>query len=398
MVDAVYYDKVGKKTRTRARWKETEEYKLALRLREAGLRGSRSWLMHLARERLDPPWSKAMQDQNGKVNGNERLKASSVVEYLQERGEYNRMVAATAKVTGDHPVRKAAFEKAWGQPLLELEEEWRAWLLPDGRGILQGLGEAAEPAGPATLLKLLDGIRKSALYQGSDYLALGFDRDLSDGARLHAEYLHKNPAQKTKWPDAHEEWPDRAGFTPQGSWAGLHSVISFGVKQPQDAVESWMGTFYHRLPLLDAGLVHIGWGFYKGIAVLDAASLRGPWKFQSYSMWPPPGAKDIPLRFVPELPNPVPGERQELWGYPITVQLFQIHPVRDIKLQLYLNKERVDCHSSTPFAPTNPKLPTPFAFCLIPKRTLEPNATYEVRCLDPLSKKPKTWRFRTRGR
>src|SRR6185295_11631593 len=103
-------------------------------------------------------------------------------------------------------------------------------------------------------------------------------------------YLDKHPAQKAAWPDAHEEYADQEGFSPEGSRAGLASVIAPGVNGPEQAIDGWMATFYHRLPLLAPGLVRIGWGLEKGTAVLDSGDLVAPSETSAWAAWPPAGA------------------------------------------------------------------------------------------------------------
>ncbi len=38
--------------------------------------------------------------------------------------------------------------------------------------------------------------------------------------------LNLHPEQLAMWPEAHEEFPDKEGFTTEGAWAGGNSVIS----------------------------------------------------------------------------------------------------------------------------------------------------------------------------
>ena len=143
-----------------------------------------------------------------------------------------------------------------------------------------------------------------------------------------------------------------------------------------------MATFYHRLPLIDPGLVRIGWGFDKGMAVLDSGSMVAPFQYVTQAMWPPPRGQNVPRTFAPELPHPVPGEDQSTWGYPVTLQLFRTAGEPEVTLTLRRGRDGgspvVDCHYSTPQRPTNPELAPSGAYCLIPKAHLEPETTYTV--------------------
>ena len=207
---------------------------------------------------------------------------------------------------------------------------------------------------------------------------------------------------QTRWPDAHEEYPDKDGFTAAGCRAGLNAVIAPGSTGPRDAIDGWMGTFYHRLPLIHGGLLRIGWGLEGGFAVLDAGSLVG--KVMQVDMivaWPPDKARKIPRRFNPELPNPVPGEDQRAWGYPVTLQCF----VREdssvpVVTRMTLHQGGRDgpvvpCWYSSPTAPSNPLLAPADTYCLIPKAHLGSGTRYHVRAEFEGWPHRKEWSFQT---
>ena len=124
------------------------------------------------------------------------------------------------------------------------------------------------------------------------------------------------------------------------------------------------------------------------VAVLDSGSLVVTPVVQALDEvvkvpWPPNGAKGVPTRFTPEMPNPLPGEDQSKWGYPITLQCWweKEEMTRDIVMTLHLGKAsgpEVPCHFSTPDEPTNPELSPDHAWCLIPKAHLKGTARYTV--------------------
>lgn len=170
------------------------------------------------------------------------------------------------------------------------------------------------------------------------------------------------------------------GYSPAGARSGLSSVIAPGVGSAEEAIDGWIGTFYHRLPLLEPGLVRIGWGLEGHVAVLDSGSLVAPTQTPMHVAWPPPQAVNVPRRFCAELPNPVPGADQSQWGYPVTLQTFGTDP--QLRMRLYVGAQRggteIPCHFSTPKEPTNTELAPAGAFCLIPKVPLAANTTYTV--------------------
>jgi hypothetical protein len=399
----IYEDKTKRheETRTGAKNRVTIERERMFRLKDAGLTGLHSWMVYLAARREDPPWRKSFQEQMGKIDGNSLLKTTTVVQMLQESGEFNALAKATRTARGDVSARAEVFKKTLGRPLPEFEKSWREWILPTGgTGLAQRLGGASktEP-GAARFLNYLDGKRRSSFWFQShldECPPLELDASLSKGCLAHARYLAKNADQQQIWPDVHDERSDRPGFTPAGAWAAQNSVIAYDETRPEDAVDGWMATFYHRLPLLDPGLLRIGWGLHEGIAVLDCGSLAGPYPVQTIAVWPAHRSRGVPRRFAPEIPNPVPGADQSQWGYPITLQIFGPEHDPDIPMRLFVGSEKVDCYYSSPFSPTNIEIVPKGAYCLIPKRPLLPNTRYEVRATDPIyDNKPFRWYFTT---
>lgn len=409
---------------------EDRERTIALRLTKSSLVGCRSWLARLARDRQDPPMARCVElDKVGKVDGAFLLKSTIVAEYLHERSLLDRLLAQTAMVDGDEddaqstrPASKEMqakvkagagweeiFAAASGESLDAFDARWRAWLLPEPPGLAQRLALTVPAAdtlssGEERILIYLDRLRQAAWdgYRLGAYDPLKIEPALSKGAYAHAAYLDKHPDQAASWPEAHEEFSDREGFSPEGCRAGLHSVIAPGryADDPEGAVDAWMGTFYHRTPLLNPGLVRVGWGATKGCAVLDVGSLVLPTEMDAFIVWPPRNGEDLPRSFVSELPNPVPGEDQSNWGYPITLQRFTEEGEPRVVLRLFEGRavddgKVVDCHFSTPSEPTNTELAPANDFCLIPKKRLEANTTYTVEAHDVLSDKKIVWHFTT---
>jgi uncharacterized protein YkwD len=135
-------------------------------------------------------------------------------------------------------------------------------------------GDSAETeeALAAAALKSLNAYRRTAGLQ-----PVVLDEKLSRGCHLHALYLVKNidrPAVRGL--GMHDEDPKLPGATPEGRRAGKSSVIS---QEPDaaGAVDGWIDTLFHRVPLLDPDLKKIGYGGARlpdqnWISVLDAES------------------------------------------------------------------------------------------------------------------------------
>lgn len=385
------------------------EYEEMLRMSEAGIVGYRSWLQYLTRNGQDAKFRHAMKDELGQVANELLLKSTFVFEYLLEQGDVFTLMQRTSPKWEPNVGKGAAelFERELGAPLHEFEARWRDWLLPDDAGIAQRLaGDAAAAFAPSKTqreaLAHLNAVRRAALARElvTKYHDVTLDEDLSDGARRHALYLDRNPAQKAQWPEAHEEFPDHEGYTVEGARAAANSVIAPGVRGATEAIDAWMATFYHRLPLIEPNLIRIGFALERGTAVCDSGSLVGPFHVDIPIVCPYDGERNVPLSFAPELPNPVPGEEQSAWGYPITVQLPPAEGVDASEPEFVLrrggaNGDEVECHVSTPQRPTNPDLAPQSAYCLIPKRTLDRNTTYHVTFTPANRSYAKRWSFMT---
>ena len=272
---------------------------------------------------------------------------------------------------------------AFGKKLAEVEDEWREWAR-GGSGVsaATGYGPPLLPEKPnkeeIAVLERMNECRKQAI----GYVVTGKEpgktdrdkdkgkdkdkdkgkdekeekRDQREGQMMplplvdldaeasmacedHAKYLTKWPEQHMKWPEAHEENPALEGFSPRGMRAGMRSVIVFangdrGVDFARESVDGWIGTVYHRFPLLEHNINRFGYAYVYdngwSVAVLDMGSLEEPYdplKAPLFVAWPPPGMKNVPLKFHGnEFPNPLddqPENERELArvGYPVSLQL-----------------------------------------------------------------------------
>jgi len=374
---------------------ERERYLL---LAQAGMQGSRKWLRYLVRRNEAPSWRSTMHDQVGSIQGDELLKASSMVQFLSEEGRFAGLEQRAGN-TGKQD-QGAALAAGLGESLEQLEVRWRKWVIGVDQGLVQRLGQGTIEPDPEVTAAIAQvrAIRAGA----SLHVPVEIDSDLSDGCDAHARYLGRHRDQTERWPDCHEEYPDREGWSVVGVQAGKASVVASGIKSEQQALDAWMATFYHRLPLLDPGLRRIGYARVRDVAVLDCGSMVDPMLEADdvVVVWPPDGMTNVPNRFEPEMPNPVPGSDQREFGYPITLQHTKRSSLLPVDLLMEVREggahgSLVDCHYSTPGKPTNPLLAPPKAFCLIPKSPLKSGVTYWVRAVFMGEGKEMTWSFRT---
>lgn len=85
------------------------------------------------------------------------------------------------------------------------------------------------------------------------------DPELTRTCQLHVDYLQQvaidqgQPAYLS-----HQEDPAHPLYTEEGAQAGMDSVLSYGTATGAAAVDGWLDTLYHRIPLLHPGLTTVG--------------------------------------------------------------------------------------------------------------------------------------------
>jgi len=342
------------------------------------LLGCKSWLVRAVRAGEDPPWSRAMLDQEGRITDENLYKTTFVCEYLHVEGRLGELLESSRGRRHGPSV----IEKALGETLTDFETRWRRWLDPPREAsVMARLAREPDERAPsefaAAMLALNQARANAHKGQALEIPLVALEEELGRGAEAHAHYLVQNPAQRELWPDAHEQYADRPGFSPEGALSAARSLLAFG-ESPEEAIESWLGTFYHRLPLLDPGLLGVGFGRQKDVFVADVRSLVAPVTRDHVALWPMPDAVDVPRAFRTEFPNPVPGSDMNQLGFPVTVQLFFLEAREDVTLELELlqGEKRVEGHSITPDRPLFRELAPPNAWCFIPARRLAARTTY----------------------
>ncbi|MBL8696482.1 MAG: CAP domain-containing protein [Planctomycetes bacterium] len=407
-IDEANYLKLPNHRTTTRSPEDEKELQEILRFTRAGATGGRRWMRELAVRGEDPPLESSFVKLFGEVGGNDRLKCTYVFEYLMELGIHQTLLRDTREALGVNlkRTRKEILEGQIRESLDRFEARWRAWIIASDGGILQRLDRAA--AKPSELQQSmadeLNSIRQKA-YDACEMRGepkVEIDLELSEFASLHAQYLARHRAQALEWPAAHEEYPERDGYTPEGAWSAAHSIIAAEAPNARDALGQWLSSFYHRIPLLRPGLLRIGVAIERGISVMDVESMREERNSEFEVLWPYPGQKGVPTRMADELPRPVPSASPGTLGYPITLTVGfgdRFATPERIELALYDapgSTQKVDCWESTPDDPLNEKLVPPDTWCLIPKAPLRNGVTYRVIATWRPSGKSRTWTFQTK--
>src|SRR5262245_26882541 len=185
----------------------------------------------------------------------------------------------------------------------------------------------------ADAAKVVDRINVYRKAAGLEPVAL--DPALSKGCAAHAAYLVTNVDHpSTQGLGLHSEDAKLPGYSKEGERAGKASVIFLG-REGEQAVDGWIGSLFHRIPLLQSRLRKIGYGAARGgpakvTVVLDATNGLAPVKDSTVVVYPAEDQKEVPLSLVPEIPDPVP-DSVGTSGYPVTAIFAEGALVKDVK-------------------------------------------------------------------
>lgn len=226
------------------------------------------------------------------------------------------------------------------------------------------------------------------------------DETLSAGCLAHCRYMSVNNPDGFR-ENPHDEVEGKPHFSPEGRLAARNSPISY-IGSAEKAVDEWMSTMLHRIPLLRRGLKRVGIGMFGRIIAMDCqqgiewSRRRGP------VLWPPDKASGIPVAFnrLGEVPSPVPGGlgNAARAGYPVTIQFVLGTKIENGSMRLLNPRgQPVRCYVSTPQKPLVKHSVTAEFLGLIPRSWLKPGATYTVvaACTADGKLFRKTWSFTT---
>lgn len=203
-------------------------------------------------------------------------------------------------------------------------------------------------------------------------------------------------------PGLHRQNPEAPGFTGvtmgdrarAAGYSGGPVTENAGSGRLDAAVEWYMGTVNHRLPLihpsaLDIGLAHSA---DSGFGIIDVGLRGGRLDVSLPSVYPSDGATDVPTAWDgAEAPDPAPGLPRPL-GYPITVAFARHQQVEWQVLELRDS-------AGEPLELSTPRTDWMRAIAIIPHRPLAPGQTYTARVEALVDGSPltKEWSFTTRA-
>jgi uncharacterized protein YkwD len=120
----------------------------------------------------------------------------------------------------------------------------------------------------------------NACRQAAGLTPVTLDATLSENCYHHARYLARNVGHpSTQGLGLHNEDFTLPGYSAEGDRTGKASVITIYPERDR-AVDAWVRTLYHRLPILDPDLRRVGFGYARHpagqwIVVMDTGTGKG---------------------------------------------------------------------------------------------------------------------------
>ncbi|MDF2627309.1 MAG: putative S-layer associated protein [Symbiobacteriaceae bacterium] len=227
--------------------------------------------------------------------------------------------------------------------------------------------------------------RVNAYRKAAGQSPLNYDNSLGAAAAGHARYLVQNPDQTAI--NAHGQTvgtPLFFGATPGARvnffayGGGVQEIIAFAGRA-EDAVDEWMATLYHRLPIIYPGNTEMGYGLAgQGTEIVNVLEAGPALAGGGAVVWPYPGQEDVPTAWDGlEMPDPFrlyPGVVGPV-GYTVTLTFGGA--VRSLMLNQWSLTGPNGAVSAMTFSPENDGELTD-TVALIPVAPLEPGASYEV--------------------
>jgi len=204
-------------------------------------------------------------------------------------------------------------------------------------------------AGLINAFRALAGLRPVAL-----------DPTLSDGCRAHAEYLKINRGKPQIYAlAAHDEDVTLPGATPAGAACAKAANLHTSATSVDGAIRAWMGSLYHRRPILTPEVERVGVGFAELYGMVIVA-----------------------IQFA-YAQSPV--------HIAITLQVPWIDSVTNVVATLDDGASQLPIFFSSPERPAVQGMPNYGVIAMIPTQTLRPSTRYRATISAVWNGTPQTW-------
>ena len=211
--------------------------------------------------------------------------------------------------------------------------------------------------------------------------SVDIDYDLSLHSSVHLEYVLK-----------------KSKLTHDGTEYGDKCLLADKADGMYEAIDLWINSLYHRIPILNKNLERIGFAFKDGYAVLnikEGIELKNNENenVDDLIVFPPDRINNVPTTFsTNEIPNPIPEDYEIPTGSFITVHFSEramIHT--DLRAWLYdENGNEVEIKSGIVKEWSN-------VFSIIPRFPLRANSRYSIEIYGIVNEKimSRQWSFTT---
>lgn len=211
---------------------------------------------------------------------------------------------------------------------------------------------------------------------------VGIDRAIGAACAEHASYLWQNRGSDAlRDLRVHDQVPTLPGASTRGASCGKAGVIDQIARDASDAIEAWMGTLYHRAPLLAPYVSEIGIGAAgptHARAVVMSFGMRAAPEARWPIAFPADGQTGVRVDFVREVPNPIPDGRTG-GGYPFTLQFPPHDPLTAVTATFVdAAGNSVPTYVSSPERPASPLHPQRGLVGVIPREPLHAGTRYTV--------------------
>lgn len=156
--------------------------------------------------------------------------------------------------------------------------------------------------------------------RGMGLSPLNQNAQLQAAAQAHSDFMASNP-QASCWPGGHDENPACPGFTGAGPAARVTAagyrpsasseVIDFD-DDPEQSIDTWMWSVYHRVPFTTGTYLEAGWATATGRgATRNTMELGRALTAQAIpparpAVFPLPGQDGVPIAFFGQRESPTP--------------------------------------------------------------------------------------------
>lgn len=226
-------------------------------------------------------------------------------------------------------VGRSVFRVTYGEDAYESESRWLRWQPDDGFVTKDVFPQWND------VVKGLEHI--NAIRRDMNLPPFGLHRTASAHAMLHVRYCVLNGYF------GHHQDPEKRGYTDEGAMAGMNSIGS-GAGNVKAAINEFLTTLLHRMPLITPLVCEIGVGTDGSMVWIETASgAKRSWDEQGPVIFPGPQQSWMRSLFATERPDPRP-EGAGAVGLPVTCAWYGGEEFSSVTATLRQGRTAVACY------------------------------------------------------